>query len=717
MSNIVRIGDKFYDFGTKNRSFLQTAQELKTIGIKNWYFMLEVKYPQLGVQDIDPYDPAISKEDIGRVIIECKNNIWYFMREVAKIPAKGAPKPYDLCLTRASCAATWCYDHNIDFMLCQPRQTWKTTQIMLLCTYAFVFDLKNVDIPFMHIKEKDTLRNAGMFRDYVCELPSYMNPWYGRQKLPGLKSLKYDEHGTDISILSSADSDVKAKDKMRGMTLFVVSIDEYEYIPYIDSVIAGATPAMISGRNIARETGGRTCVMLSSTPGDLETQPGKAAQRMIDMTPRFSEQMYDLTEEELSAMFEGMVTEGEDGEKNPVTMVYIEFNYKQLRKTEKWLREQYNEAKRTNKLDEYRRGVLLQRYRGSGSVLFEKKDLDYMVEHQREPDHDIFLLKKFHLYTYNHQIIMSDMISETPYFDITIPYLIGVDVAAGGDGDNTALCIVHPYTLEIVGELISPYIGVFDLMRIITEVAKLCPKGVFCVETNSIGKAIVDFIQETQLEHRFYHDPKLDISKNAITKETPEMTVKRKAIEKGYIGTYVTASIRNHMFDLLKTHVRDYKHLLVSKYLVKDIVNLIRSKTGKIEAAEGFHDDMVMAYNHVLYVHYYGYKLERFGIDKTQCTFQKALKVISDYEDSLNEDLVNNMIPYENPDAFENIMLRDITSKDPMHFMGQSNQDEYGYRRQDYRDYGTSHYQQSEEPEFTVTSADLAFLHEVNQFY
>ena len=37
MSKIVRIGDKYYDFETKNESFLLTAKELKTLGIKNWY--------------------------------------------------------------------------------------------------------------------------------------------------------------------------------------------------------------------------------------------------------------------------------------------------------------------------------------------------------------------------------------------------------------------------------------------------------------------------------------------------------------------------------------------------------------------------------------------------------------------------------------------------------------------------------------------------------
>ena len=299
MSNIVKINGKYYDFGTKNQSFLQTAAELKALGIKNWYFMLEVKYPQLGVQDIDPYDQKITKENQGKIHIESKANLWFWLREVARIPAQGAPQPFLVGLTRASCAATWCYLHNIDFMLCQPRQTWKTTIVLLLITYAFIYELKNVTIPFMHLKEADTLRNAEMLREYITTLPPYMNPWYGKKQLPGLKSLKYEEHGTSIKILSSAESEVKAKDKMRGMTLFVGMIDEWEYLNYISNVISGAGPAMNSGRRIAEQTGGRACMMLLSTPGDLETQTGKEAQHMIDQTPPFSEQFYDFTPEDI----------------------------------------------------------------------------------------------------------------------------------------------------------------------------------------------------------------------------------------------------------------------------------------------------------------------------------------------------------------------------------------------------------------------------------
>lgn len=712
MSDIRKIGNKYYDFGTKNKSFLITAQELKLLGIKNWYFMLEVMYPTTGVQDIDPYSKDITAEQMGRICLECKNNPWFFFREVARVPVRGASRVSPI-LTRASLAAVWCFVNSIDFILNQPRQTHKSTWCTLILEYMFLFEFRNVEIPMMHIRQDRCLESAEMLRDYICALPKYMNPWSGRQKLPGTKSLKYDEHNTSVTILSQADSKVKAKDKMRGFTVFGSMLEEWEYCPYISSVLEGAMPAIISGREIAKLNHVRTCNMMLSTPGDLETDTGREAQRMIDMTPCFSEKLYDLNENDLKEYFAGKMTKDENGNPVEVTTLYIEFNYKQLRKTEQWLRLQYQEAVRLNRIDEYRRGVLLQRYRGSGAVLFDQSDIDYIVQHTQEPDHEMLLLKKFILYTYNHAIHSPDLHSDTPYFDTEIPYLIGIDVAAGGDGDNTTVIIVHPYTLQVVGELISPYIGVIDLMRIIKEVAKLCPKGVFCVETNSIGKAIVDFIQESELEYRFYHDPKLDMSKNAIehVQETTEMVLKRKAKEKGYIGTYVTPTIRKNMFDLLKSHVKEHKELLCTKFLAKDISNLVRSKNGKIEAAEGFHDDMVMAYNHVLYVLYYGYQIERFGIMKDLCSFQKAKQVVDDYSKELEEEHINNVVPYKNPDAYENHLLAESLSGDPMKVFTNNGRDEYGYKRGDYNK------DQAQPQQQTVTVADLSFFYDVNQFF
>lgn len=713
--NIVRLPDangqlRFYDFGTKNESFLLTAKELRSLGIKCWYWMLEVKNPHFNLSDIDPYDPKISADDIGKILIECKQNPLYFFREVMKVPVRGAGR-YPMLLRRSSAASIWCFLHSIDFLLNTPRQLQKTTWITAIITYMFLFEYRNIEIPYMHTRQDRCIENAEMLRDYITSLPPYLNPWYGQTKLPGVKSLKYNQHNVSITLLASADSPTKARDKMRGMTLFSCFLDEWEYVPFIDSVLEGATPAIISGRNIMRQSGGRTCMMFASTPGDLETTTGKAAQKIIDMTPRFSEQLYDFNDQDLSNFFEGVTHLDENGNPVKVTMLYIEYYYFQLRQNEVWLNEQYHEALRLNKLAEYRRGILLQRFRGSGSEIFKQEDIDYLNQNVKQPDHEIMLLKKYILYVYNHEILVPDINSQVPYFDMSIPYMIGIDVAAGGEGDNTTLCIVHPYTLQIVGEIISPYMGILDLMRVITQIAKMLPKCIFCVETNNCGKAIVDFVQESQLESRFYFDPKLDLTKNVTEKDNVDLSLKRKAKNKKYIGTYVTPKVRHNMFELLIMYVKEYRHLLLAKYLVKDIGNLVKDKSGKIAAADGEHDDMVMAYLHVLYVLNYGYDLTRFGIDKTLCTYEKGKRIVDEYENQVAEETIDNTVPYGQPTMYEDQLLHDII--DSQEFDKETGIDTYGYTRQQYNQRN----QLDPNPVETLSRGDMAFFREVNQFY
>ena len=708
MSNIVKIDDKYYDFGTKNRSFLQTAQELKTLGIKNWYICLEVKYPQLGVQDIDPWNENITAEQIGRILIESRDNVWFFIREVAKIPAKGAPAPFDPLLTRASHAAIWCYVHNLDFKLCQPRQTHKTTFIELIMVHAFTLSLNNVNIPFLHIKDSRAQDNVRMFRDYITDgLPPYMNPWLHDKRLPGLKSLRYEAHKIGIKPMSKAASADKAMDLLRGETVYVVFADEWEYIDWVDSIMSGAAPAMHSARDIAKKTGVKTCVVLASTPGNLDTATGKAAQKMIDNTPRFSERFYDLTPQELTEMFSDM-TIGD----TEITSVYIEYHWYQLRKTEQWVLEQYEDAVKTGKLDEFRRGVLLQRYRGSSKVLFRQQDVDYIIEHVKIPDYEMMIVKKYVLYVYKHNVQHVDMLSDTPFFDVTIPYLVGIDVSTGSGGDNTAFVIVHPYTLQIVGELKSPFMSTNDAVRVISELALLMPKCIFCLESNTIGKAIVAFAEESPLIYRFYHDPKLDITKNGSTIDYTKLSLEERSQNRQYIGTSVTPTVRNHMIELLKRYMRDYHQLLISRFLVDDITKLTINKNGKVEAESGEHDDIVMAYLHTIYILTYGFDLTRFGIDKSLCVYEEAFKVLEEYEEAAAEKIVNNVLPYNGPTLYENQLLYELTNPDTREFSEPGGRDVYGYTREDYDRYNGGGRQRTDED--TLSTVDLLFYTNMN---
>jgi len=715
MSNIVRIDDengnpRFYDFATKNSSFLLTAKELKELGIKNWYFMLEVKFPNLGVQDIDPYDPNISPENIGRIHVECKNNPWFFFREVTRIPIRGAGT-VQLELQRAACAAIWCFIHSIDFELVQPRQTHKTTVLTAIMSYMVLYEYRNVDIPYMHKTERRCTDNVGLLRDYIMALPKYMNPWADAKHPPGLQSLKYEGHNVSIAVVSAAKSETVATDKSRGFSLFTWFVDEAEFIPFMKAVIDGANPTIVQARLTAKKNGIRACMMYASTPGDLETDAGKEFQKIIDNLTVFKESLYDKTDAELAAM---KTVSKDDPNQVPLTMVYIEFNHIQLRKDGDWLRAQYFEAVAKSTLGEYRRGVLLQRFRGGEGAFFRQEDIDFIQQHIREPDYDIRLLNKYHMYVYKHNIRVPDLTSNTPYFDMDVPYLIAIDCATGKDGDNTAICVVHPYTLEVVAEFLSPLIGILDLMRVVTVLAQMLPRALFCIESNMTGVDIIDFVQESQLENRFYHDSRAtELTKNITEQRADEFQMRQRARAKRYFGTYLGPETRKQMFNLLRNMLKDYRHLIYTKYLVKDICNLVEGKNGKIAAASGEHDDLVIAYLHALYVLNYGYELGRFGIDKTKCTYSKAADILKQYEEAVGASTVDNsIIAYENPGSYEAQLFNDLTRQIQKEYDAVGGYDEYGYRYNQYNQYGNM--DQSTVVQSSVD--DLAFFRDVNNF-
>ena len=125
-NRIGRIGNKYYDMGTTNTSFLQVAKDLKRLGIKNCYFMLEIY--DISLISVDPYavDPktgktTLTKDQIARIINECVRNPWYYLREISRIPEQGGDGiPYKA--NRGNIAQAWCTLHGIDSWLTLPRR-------------------------------------------------------------------------------------------------------------------------------------------------------------------------------------------------------------------------------------------------------------------------------------------------------------------------------------------------------------------------------------------------------------------------------------------------------------------------------------------------------------------------------------------------------------------------------------------------------------------
>lgn len=115
---------------TTNKSFLKMAVVLSKMGIKNNLFHLSLYDPKL--LNVDPHKLSPDNDPTGemrlRVALECKRNLWYYLREVIRIPASGGD-PVQFKLNRGNLAMSWCFANYIDFNGTQARQTGKMTPL------------------------------------------------------------------------------------------------------------------------------------------------------------------------------------------------------------------------------------------------------------------------------------------------------------------------------------------------------------------------------------------------------------------------------------------------------------------------------------------------------------------------------------------------------------------------------------------------------------
>jgi hypothetical protein len=226
------------------------------------------------------------------------------------------------------------------------------------------------------------------------------------------------------------------------------------------------------------------------------------------------------------------------------------------------------------------------------------------------------------------------------------------------------------------------------------------------------GVDIIDFVQESQLENRFYHDPRAtEMTKNVTEPQESVISMKARARAKRHFGTYVSPKVRKTMFNVLRDTLHDYRHLIYTKFLVKDICNLVEQKNGNMAAASGEHDDMCMAYLHTLYVLKYGYELGRFGINKSMCTYEKASAIMDEFQKAVLADRIDNAPSREmiESNSFEAQMYHDLING--TNTVDDDGYDEYGYRRDDYNQYGEMQHRQEV---LQSTPSSLAFFRDIN---
>lgn len=644
---LFRSGDKIYDLGTPNKSFLKVALTLKKLGIKKWYFMLELKDPNL--TKIDPYavdsygNPTVSASDVTRITMEISRNPWYYLREVVRIPDPGgSPVPYNA--NRGNIAQAWCALHGVDSWLNLPRQQGKTMSALALQQWVLDFGTRNSDIIFLNKKREDAIKNLSRLSNIKEKLPSYLKiDSYIDETGKVVKGtnnatlIKNPVTQNSISILGKANSKESALNLARGLTTPGQHSDETEFTSYIDIIIQNSVPTYAKAAERAAANNAYHARIFTSTPGDMDTKPGVAAEKLLSKTQLWTEKMYDWSDKEI---YNYAHAEGHNG------IVYIEYSWQQLGLTKEWFRKMADEIGDPITV---RRELLLQRIHGSSSSPYSQSDLQYILECGHKPldGEEIIIMGLFAFKVYEK-------------IDKRIPYIVTCDCATGTLGDNDAITILNPYSDPVpqpVAEFECGYISETRYAALIISLVKeYIPRACVVVERNHVGSAIIDILLNSEIAGNIYFDKAKDLVEEEMKRvENAVDMLKKQAAAKRYYGVYTEGKSREQMFAILDRHVYEYKQYFIGENIIRDLQKLVRMPSGKVAAVGDDHDDSIMSYLIGLYVWYHGNNLQAFGIEKGSRDISNQndgmyIPDISVLSDILGENDLNKILNQKNPE-------------------------------------------------------------------
>ena len=619
MSDIKCINGKYYDFGCKNESFLITAKELQTLGIKNYYFMLRIDNPR--VADIDPFNPKITKQEIQALLQEFRGNVWAFIRMCVRMRTDKGIVPYTL--HRGLAAVIWCFERHQDNCICEPRQTYKTTgTIGGPILWAFQTST-NLHMHFFGKETDNTKRNLAHLKSNIELLPEWLQfrRYTGedgkiKKSRQATEKLENNLLHNSLEIHPKPTSLSHAQGLGRGGSGAILYFDEIEHTPFFGEILSNSAPLFKTASENAAAAGKPYARLMSCTPGNLDTREGRDAYPIIKSMIPWTEKLYDMSENQIeeykSAFREDYHSSEEKHTREVIDVFYIEYQYFQLRRTYDWVQEQYRLSGDKMAI---RREILLQRLRGSNNSAISAEDIEYLISNMKKSTRELLICGKWMYKLYDHGAGL--MMGKPKDLDENIPYLVGIDPAGGGGGDNFAVSIINPWNLKIAAEFKSPYISGPNAVKMLLElVNEYIPKAVLIPEKNSMGIYLIQMLLETNIRDNLYWSESARQLEEATEESGEDRELKALSAQYRKYGTYLNKKVRDAMFELLFQHVAEAKDILTTEYLVDDLCKLIRTPLGKIEADKGEHDDMVMAYLHAIYIYYTGDNLPTFGIFK-----------------------------------------------------------------------------------------------------
>lgn len=578
----------YYDYQTKNKSFLKVCKILKDEGIVNFAFPLMTYDKDL--IGIDPYSDEV-KNNIRlqlKITNEVANNMWYFLREVVRVPNPGASIPFGL--HRGNLAMLFCLNCNFNTYVELPRQHYKTYSAVVYYAWVNMYKARNYNMIFTHKAYADTVENLRRLKqlldpDNGC-LPEYLLAPLGKNDKNNENEFIIASNNNRIKVVGPANDTAGADKAGRGSTVPLIWLDEIAFLKYNETMMGAMVPAFSTASAAARENGTPYSILLTTTPSSLDIPEGKFVHdTLIEQAMDFDEKMYDYYFERGLDWLADFVANNSNN-----YFVVVKFSYKQLGKSEAWLQEQLR--KMNNNMTLVKRELLLEWTYSSDDSLLDEETLNKIAQYaDKDYVSKLLILDKYMLYYIRQP---SNIFKKN--------YVISMDIAGGLGRDKTAITVIDPKDNLPTAVMYSNKMTVVDLVEVTCELLdRYFPMGIVVPELNYSGNTFMELmlkkgkynsnlfytIKETKAE-RIIHEDR-DIFAKAKKKYV------RK--EKRVYGINTTAATRKIMVeDILFNLINNKPESFNNRDIFKELKTLERKKTGKIEHSDSGHDDILMSY-------------------------------------------------------------------------------------------------------------------------
>lgn len=469
----------YYQRSTTNKSFLEMSDYLRSIGVKNNRFMLALLDPDLA--NVDPHDPNLPAFMKQKVLLEIRNNFWYFLREVVRIPASGQPSRF--ILNRGNMAFLYLASMNINTIQIQPRQTGKTIGAACHCLYVYNYRTVNTHIPFLNKELRDSKLNLARVREIRDLLPSYLrfdsvfsiNNSGKKVKVPNTAMFMENAFNRNkLQTYAKARNELSAANLLRGQTFPLLWADEFAFIPFMKTIYGNMIPAMSKATEIARANNVPYGLIYTTTPGFLTTDEGKYAYDIVNAATPWNELWYDLSYFQIINIISS---------NRRSNFVFIQYSYQQLGYSEEWFYERCKEANWDWSL--IRREYLLEWSDEAENNPFTKEELDTVRKFCREPKKTVLIFGKYELRIFKEIPLKANLVPK-------YPPIIGVDPSGGVSKDWSCLTFVDSRTTEVFAELRCNTISLIDLARVIEHIVlTMMPNAIVNIERNGATERLV----------------------------------------------------------------------------------------------------------------------------------------------------------------------------------------------------------------------------------